>query len=408
MNKSFNVTDLAILGGNPSFSRPLHVNAPNIQNQKLFEKYAESIFESGWLSNSGPLVQKLEKRLAEYSQVDHCVVTCNGTAAMSIVISALELTGEVILPSFNFISTAHSLIQHGIKPIFCDVDLDGNMSPSICENLISPMTSAIIATHLWGNPCEIETLEKIAKDNNVYLLFDAAHAFSCTYRGNPIGRFGDAEIFSFHATKSFHTFEGGAVSTNNNGLADKLRKIKNYGFTGYDQIECVGTNAKMTEICAAMGLANLDRVEETIAISLSNYQLYDENLRNISGIDLMQYNANEINNYHYIVTKVDENNTGFSRDQLINILHAENIIARRYFFPGNHKMEPYKKLYPAADNFLPETNKLCENILLLPGGAMVSHDQINIICQLLISLVTLPVKNKLRQASLYSPSITGR
>jgi len=387
IKKDCNMPQFAILGSPPLFSVPLHVNAPNTLNRKGFEQYIAPMFESGWLSNSGPLVQRLEDKLADYLNVKNCVVCCNGTSAMSLVISSLGLKGEVILPSFNFISTAHTLMQHGIKPIFCDIDPSGNICVEECERLISSDTSAIIATHLWGQPCAIEALEKIAKNNNIHLLFDAAHAFSCSYKGRPIGSFGDAEVFSFHATKSFHTFEGGAITTNNNVLADKLRKVKNFGFIGYDKTECVGTNAKMTEVCAAMGLANLDNIKDTLCRSQSNFEAYKVNLLMIPGIDLLQYDNTQSHNFHYIVTNIDEKLTGFSRDQLIKILHAENIIARKYFSPGNHMMEPYKTLsLQKIENFT-VTDRLAKSILLLPGGPMVTLMQISEICQLLKKII---------------------
>jgi len=375
--------DLAICGGAPSFSKKLHVNRPNLGNQGIFLRHLDAILNSRQFSNNGPLLMELEQRLANFLSVKHCVVTNNGTTALALAMKALDLHGEVIIPSFSFISTAHTLLWQGIDPVFCDIDpTTWNIDPSHCESLITNKTTAIIATHLWGRSCEVSRLEDIARHRNLHLLFDAAHSFGCEYQGKKIGRFGDAEVFSFHATKVFHTFEGGALTTDNTALADNVRSIRNFGFTGYDQVEMLGTNAKMPEVCAAMGLTNLQSIDKFIAGNRQNYELYQQELNGINGLRLIHYDAGIRHNYQYIVLEVDED-IGLTRNQLMNILHAEQVMARRYFYPGNHRMQPYWSRYPQAGSVLPNTNLISQRVLLLPGGTGVTEDQIIEICAIL-------------------------
>ena len=376
--------DLAILGGPPAFNEGLHVNRPNAGNREIFLSHVNSALDRRWFTNNGPLVQELEERLARYLGVKHCVVTCNGTAALALAIRALELGGEVIVPSFTFISTPHALFWHGIQPVFCDIDsTKWNLDPDCCASLITDRTTAIVGTHLWGRPCDTQRLEEIAQHRQLYLLFDAAHAFGCTHQGRMIAGFGDAEVFSFHATKVFHTFEGGAVATNHADLAERLRTIRNFGFAGYDWVDTLGTNAKMPEVCAAMGLANLQCIEQFFDENRHTYELYRRGLEGIGGIELLAYDVNERHNQQYIVLDVAENELGLSRDDLQRILHAENVIARRYFYPGCHRMEPYRSRFPNAHQALPHTDRIAQRVLLLPGGTGVAARQIREICAIL-------------------------
>jgi dTDP-4-amino-4,6-dideoxygalactose transaminase len=214
------------------------------------------------------------------------------------------------------------------------------------------------------------------------LIFDAAHAFACSWNGKMIGGFGEAEVFSFHATKFLNTFEGGAVVTNNDELAEKLRMMKNFGFVGYDDVESIGINGKMSEVCAAMGVTSLETLNEVIDRNYSNYRQYREELSNVDGIELLTYDSAEQNNYQYIVTLVEDSVTGISRDQLMNLLWAENVRARRYFYPGCHRMEPYNSLLPSATARLPITESVLQRVLLLPTGTAVSSADISRICQI--------------------------
>ncbi len=382
------LTDLAIFGGKPIFDEILHVGRPNIGNREKLLARINDMLDRHWLTNSGPFVREFEQRVTELLGVKHCVAMCNGTVALEIAVRALGMKGEVIVPSFTFIATAHCLQWQEITPIFCDINpKTHNIDPAKIERLITPRTTGIIGVHVWGTPCDIEALETIAKKHNLSLLFDAAHAFKCTYKTNMIGGFGAAEVFSFHATKFFNTLEGGAVVTNDENLAQKMRLMKNFGFSGMDNVIYIGTNGKMNEVSAAMGLTSLESLEEFIAVNRRNYCAYREHLADIPGIKLWTYDERESNNYQYIILEVDSNNAGISRDHLINILHAENIRARRYFYPGCHRMEPYRSYYPNAGLLLPETEKLSERVLCLPTGTAVQPDDIQKICALIRFLI---------------------
>jgi dTDP-4-amino-4,6-dideoxygalactose transaminase len=249
--------------------------------------------------------------------------------------------------------------------------------------MITPRTTGIIGVHLWGQPCDIEALGEIARRRNLKLLFDAAQAFGSSYKGRMIGNFGNAEVFSFHATKFLNTFEGGAVVTNDDELAGKVRLMKNFGFADYDEVVHIGTNGKMNEASGAMGLTSLDSMDKFIAVNYHNYSQYKEQLAGIPGIRLLAYDETEKRNFHYIVMQIDENVANISRDQLQSILWAENILARRYFYPGCHRMEPYRSYFPHAGLLLPNTERLAGQVLCLPTGTAVGPDDINKICQVI-------------------------
>src|SRR5690348_16496863 len=253
--------DLAINGAPPAFDQPLHVGRPNIEGSEEFLLRVRQILDSRWLTNDGPMVQEFERRIAEYLGVKHCIAMCNGTIALEIAIRALGLTGEVIVPSWTFVATAHALYWQGITPVFADINATThNLDPEAVRRMITPRTSGIIGVHLWGRPAPVEELQLIANEYGLKLMFDAAHAFGSTFAGRPIGCFGECEVFSFHATKSFNTMEGGAVTTDDDDLAETMRLMRNFGFKGYDNVVHPGTNGKMIEVCAAMGRSEERRV----------------------------------------------------------------------------------------------------------------------------------------------------
>lgn len=378
------VNDLALFGGPPAFAEKLHVGRPNFGDRQRLIERIDQIIDRRWFTNAGPYVRELERRLADFLGVKHCIAMCNATIALEIAIKALGLKGEVIVPSFTFIATAHAAQWQEITPVFCDVDPQThNLEPRRVEELITTRTSGIIGVHLWGRPCDVDGLSEIAERHRLALLFDAAHAFACTYRGQMIGSFGNAEVFSFHATKFFNTFEGGAVTTNDDDLAAKIRLMKNFGFAGYDQVIYIGTNGKMNEVCAAMGLTSLESLEEFIGVNRRNYNLYRQELKGVSGVEVIHYDDAENNNYQYVVLEIDEAKTSVSRDELLNILWAENVIARRYFYPGCHRAEPYRTLYPDAGAQLPVTEDLVTRVLLLPNGSAIGETEIRDICGVL-------------------------
>ena len=324
--------------------------------------------------------------MAEFIGVKHCIATCNATVALEIVIRALGLTGEVIVPSFTFVATVHALQWQGITPIFCDIDPGThNIDPRKVEELITSRTSGILAVHLWGRPCPIAKLQALANRHGLALLFDAAHAFACKYRGRMIGGFGQAEVLSFHATKFINAGEGGAVVTNNDELATRIRLMKNFGFSGFDKVISIGINGKMSEFSAAMGLTNLESIESFTRINRGNFELYCEGLSNVAGISVIRYDENEKSNYQYVVIEVDAAKTRLTRDQLLAVLQAENVLARRYFYPGVHRMEPYCSYSPGMGPRLPATEAVADRVLVLPTGTGVAHEDIRKICAIIRS-----------------------
>ena len=337
-----------------------------------------------WLTNNGPLVQELEQRIADYLGVKHCIAMCNATIALEILIRAAGLKGEVIVPAFTFVATAHALQWQEITPVFADVDpKTHNLDPDRIEAMITPRTTGIIGVHVWGRPCNVEALSEISRRHDLRLLFDAAHAFGNSYQGQMIGNFGDAEVFSFHATKFFNTFEGGAVATNDDELAEAMRLMKNFGFAGTDNVIYVGTNGKMNEISAAMGLTSLDSIDSVIETNRRNYRQYLEELQDAPGLKLAQYDEAERGNYQYVILDVDAGVTGITRDQLVDVLWAENVRARRYFYPGVHKMEPYRSYFPHSGLLLPETEALSQRVMSLPTGTAVEPEDIRTICAII-------------------------
>lgn len=382
--------DLSIFGGSPLFDRPLHVNEPWVGDRRTFDRHLDKAWEGKKFSNDGPLAMELERRLEEKLGVEHCVLMSNGTAALAVLLSVLGVKGEVIIPSFTFVSTPHALLMAGIQPVFCDVRPgDWNISVDHCKSLITEKTSAIIPTHLWGRPSDVEALQDLADRHKIHLLFDAAHAFGCSHDGRAIGTFGDAEIFSFHATKAFHTAEGGAVTCHDAGLAAKLRQARNFGFTGYDCVSGVGTNAKMSELSAALGLTNLDGFDASVKLNKSVYRSYLEHLDGVAHASLMRFDEREANNYWYISMELSDDSP-IARDDVLRILQAENILARRYFFPGCHRMEPYGTLFPQMDSQLPNTRRIAGRVLVLPGGSGVSTDDARDICHVLGFILSHP------------------
>jgi dTDP-4-amino-4,6-dideoxygalactose transaminase len=362
-------SDLAINGAPPAFAEPIHVGRPNIGNRDTFMRLLGQVIDNHWLSNNGPMVQEFERRIASYLGVKHCVAMCNGTIALEIGIRALDLEGEVIIPSWTFVATAHALHWQGITPVFADVDpRTHNLDPDAVRSMITPRTTGIIGVHLWGRPAPIDDLQAIADEHGLKLMYDAAHAFGSAYRGQSIGCFGSCEVLSFHATKAFNTMEGGAVVTNDDELAEAMRLMRNFGFVDYDKVIHPGTNGKMIEACAAMGLANLGTFENVVRSNRNHHAAYAAALADVPGVSVLAYNPADRNSYHYVVLEVDEHfNT--SRDHLVAALHAEKILARKYFWPGCHGMQPYRDLFPHAKLMLPNTQRIANGVVVLPNGA---------------------------------------
>ncbi|MEZ5278005.1 MAG: DegT/DnrJ/EryC1/StrS family aminotransferase [Opitutaceae bacterium] len=367
----------AILGGEPAFPGKLHVGRPNLGNRDRLQARIDAILDSNWLTNDGPMVRELEQAIAAKTGVKNCVATCNGTMALMLAAHALELSGEVILPSFTFIATAHALRWLGITPVFCDIDPEThNIDPDRIEALITDRTSAIMGVHLWGRPSPTASLDAIAKRHGLKLLYDAAHAFGVSHQGRMIGSFGDAEVFSFHATKYIHSFEGGAVVTTNEALAEKMRLMRNFGFSGVDKVTLLGINAKMPEVCAAMGLTSLESIGAFIGANRRNDEAYREELRDFKGIAYFDYPEGCHPNFQYAICEVDPSLCPLTRDELVTALQAEGVLARRYFYPGCHRMEPYASRATGNPEALPQTDRVGAMVMALPTGCAVTPSDV--------------------------------
>jgi len=337
-----------------------------------------------WLSNDGPFVKEFEIRIAAFLGVKNCVALCNATVALEIASRALDLHGEVILPSYTFIATAHAIQWQKIIPVFCDMDpKTHNIDPAKIERLITPKTTGIVGVHVWGRACNTDAIELIAKNHNIKVMYDASHGFACTNNGRFIGTAGACEVFSFHATKFINCFEGGAVVTNDDALAEKMRLMRNFGFRDFDKVDYLGVNGKMNEACAAMGLTSLEAIDNIIAVNLRNYSAYKKGLQNVTGVKIISYDPNEKNNFQYIVLEVDPDTCSRNRDEIVEILHAHNVIARKYFWPGCHRMEPYRSLQPNAGLLLPETERVAARVIVLPTGQEVSLESVEYVCQII-------------------------
>ncbi len=378
---------LALLGGSPAFPIPRHVGRPNLPDRSRFHARIDEILDRNWLTNAGPATQEFEDRVAGHLGVRHAVAVANGTLGLELTLTALGLEGEVILPSFTFVATAHAVLRAGLEPVFADVEPGSHCLDARCvESLIGPRTSAIIGVHLWGTPCDVEALQSLADRYGLELLFDAAHAYHCSHDGRRVGCFGHAEVFSFHATKFVSCGEGGVVTTNDSILAQRLRLARNFGFTGVDSVVSAGTNAKLSELQAALGLCMLDRLPELQAVNARNHALYSAGLRSAPGLRVIEHKPAPDHNFQYMVLEVDSRRFGLTRDEAVTVLQAEGVLARRYFAPGCHRMAPYSERRPLASGALPVTEALCESVLALPTGEAMSPHDVRSVCALLVEM----------------------
>ena len=313
----------------------INVTKTYLPNKEKYKKYIDEIYENGWLTNNGPLVQRLEKRLAQYLGVKNIVLVSNGTIALEIAYKALNLTNEVITTPFSFVATTSSLVMSNLKPVFADIDEKSfNINPKNIEKFINANTSAILPVHVFGNACKVEEIEQIAKKCNLKVVYDAAHAFDVKYKDRSVLSYGDISTLSFHSTKLFHTIEGGALIINDDELVQKVRYLINFGIKNQEEIPYLGTNAKMNEFEAAMGLCVLDDIENIKNSRKEVYETYQKELKDL--VQFQEQNINASQNYSYfpIVLK--------SEEQLLKIqkaLNDENIFPRRYFYPSLDTLE---------------------------------------------------------------------
>lgn len=375
---------LALCGGKPQFTTPRYVGTPTIPDRAMLHARLDQMLDARRLTNDGPFVREFEARLSDLNGGVEAVAVCNATVGMQLLIKALDLKGEVILPSFTFIATAHACLWEGLEPVFVDVERDSHtIDPACVERQINESTAAIIGVHLWGRVCRIEELEAIARQRGIPLLFDAAHAVGCSYKNVPMGRLGTASVVSFHATKFVQSVEGGAILTPDRELASHLRLLRNFGFQGFDNVIALGTNAKMSEFSAAMGLGSLESIETLIATNRSNREAYRHALGGLPGLTLYEFDEQEANNFQYLIVEVEPAVCPFTRDELVAILHAENVMVRRYFTPGCHRSAPYRSRPRMGNDSLPVTEHLADTLLAVPTGAGVTTEDIAVIGSIL-------------------------
>ena len=334
-----------------------------------YEEYIEAIkplWETHWLTNAGQYHQELEKKLKEYLGVAELSLMVNGHMALELAIQSFGFPedSEVITTPFTFISTTHAIVRNHLKPVFCDVKADdGTINEEKIEELITERTVAIVPVHVYGNVCNIEAIKRIADNYGLKVIYDAAHAFGIQYNGKGIGNYGDASIFSFHATKVFNTIEGGAISFTDHKMYEKLYNLKNFGIRGEELVTEVGANAKMNEFVAIMGLCNLRHVEKVFEERKKRNDYYEERLRDVKGIRFFSRNKGANNNYGYFPILV-ENDFGSSRDDLYDILKENDIYSRKYFYPLASDQACFKNMYRKMK--LDCARQLAQKVLVLP------------------------------------------
>lgn len=343
----------------------------------------KDLWESRWLTNMGVKHKQFQYGLREYLNVDNVELLTNGHMALELTLQAMNLQGEVITTPFTFASTTHAIVRNGLQPIFCDIDpVTYTMDVTKIEELITERTCAIMPVHVYGNVCNVEEIERIAKKYELKVIYDAAHSFGEKYKGKGIGNFGDASCFSFHATKVFHSIEGGAVCFSDENLGKALYDLKNFGIHGPEEVSAVGANAKMNEFCAAMGICNLRHIDEEIAKREKVVQRYREHLKGIEGIQLNAIQLEVKSNYSYFPVVFEEKLFGASRGEVYDILAENGIVARKYFYPLTNTFSCFNKQYDV--NETPIALYVSKNILTLPLYADLPMEDVDRICELIM------------------------
>lgn len=350
-----------------------------------FEEYIheiKDIWDSRWLTNMGVKHRKLEEKLVKYLNVENVILFSNGHLALESAIAALELKGEVITTPFTFVSTTHAIARNGLRPVFCDISpADYTIDTDKLESMITENTCAIVPVHVYGSICNIKEIDRIAKKYNLKVIYDAAHAFGVTVEGEGIANFGDISMFSFHATKVFHTIEGGAVAFKDKRLSEKMNALKNFGITGLESVEYIAGNAKMNEFQAAMGICNLRNLDNEINKRRLIVERYRERLHGIDGIKLVQPQAGVDSNYAYFPIVFP--GPALIRDDISDRLKAQGIFARKYFYPLTNTFECYRHQYDVGST--PIARYVSERILTLPLYADLELDDVDRICNIIIN-----------------------
>lgn len=348
-----------------------------------FEEYCEeikSIWESRWLTNMGPIHNRLKEQLKEYLKVSNIELFVNGHLALCVALKALNLKGEIITTPFTFASTTNAIIEAGCTPVYCDVKDDYTIDETKIEALITEKTVAILGVHVYGNICNVEAIEKIAQKHNLKVIYDAAHAFGVEFGGRGITDYGDVSMLSFHATKVFHTIEGGALCFKDASLSQEIAKHRNFGINGED-LECFGTNAKMNEFQAAMGICNLKHIDDEIESRKQAFLRYTERLTNVNGLKVLPVTDTIKQNYAYYPLLVDENKFGLNRDALCKKLEASGIMARKYFYPLVSENKEFKEDLTIST---PKAKHFSQNVMCLPLYAHLSIQDVDRVCDVIL------------------------
>jgi dTDP-4-amino-4,6-dideoxyglucose len=355
----------AILGDAPAFEQTVNIVRPVFPEISEFENEFSQVLKSGQVTNNSRYVIELEKLLADYLGVKYALAFCNGEAALMIMLKAAELKGEIIVPSYTFSGTAHAAIWNNLTPVFADIDAETlTIDPRSVEQKIGPATSAILAAPVYGNPCDNDALQEIADRHKLKLLYDSASGFGCSYKGKRLGGFGEAEIFSFHATKVFPTMEGGALTTNDLKMYEVARQLRNFGQAGPVDCSMAGMNGKMMEISALIGIHLLKDYESVIAHRLKIAKAYEQQLAPLPGLRMQKVMPNNLSTYLYLALVVDADEFGLSRDDLIEALAVENITARRFLDPPVHRMSYYVNNFGSTS--LPVVEDVASRAVALP------------------------------------------
>ena len=366
------------------FRKPFYITQPLLPDIEEFNEMLKLIWESKQLSNNGNMVKQLEKDLSGFLNADYLSVFSNGTVALQLACKVLRLSGEVITTPFTFAATTHSLIWNNIKPVFCDIEEDTfNMNTDLIEALITERTTAILPVHVFGYPCNVEKIQKIADKYGLKVLYDAAHAFGVKIDGKPISAFGDISMFSFHATKIYHTIEGGALTFKDPNFKERADSLRNFGIRNIDSVMEPGTNGKLNEIQAAVGILLLKEVNKEIEKRKEITNLYRDMLKNIPGIATRKDLDGVSHNYAYFVITVEEEEYGLSRDKLFDKLAEYNVIARKYFYPLCSNFQCYRDYPSSLKQQLPIANKIADKVLTLPLHGRMQNSDVEKICAII-------------------------
>ena len=368
------------------FDRPIYVTRPALPSLAEFQEGLAEIWDRAWLTNNGPLVEQLAQQLGQYCRTKNLCLFANGTLALQIALQGMGVSGDVITTPFTFVATTHALFWNKIRPVFVDIEPEYyTLDPERVEEAITPWTSAILAVHVYGNPCRLQELERIARKHNLKLLYDAAHAFGVEVDGAPIGSFGDLSMFSFHATKVFHSIEGGMLTFRDPSLQRLFDYLKNFGFENEMEVVMPGTNAKMNEVQALMGLLMLRRMDEMVVRRKAISATYRRRLAQVPGLKVAGVPKRAVKcNFGYLPVEVDETEFGMSRDELYGQLRKFNVIARRYFYPLVPDFACYRGM--VSEGALPVARAIASRILTLPIYDELPLADVERICDIIAHL----------------------